>query len=96
VASGQGGVCLLGQVLARGIVLWLDAKLFHQRQCLVVYRRVVSDHLLGKGAYVAIFRFVQGLLGGLDVKYVGGVGDVGNLRIGGFCRLLGRDGGRGE
>jgi hypothetical protein len=57
---------------------------------------MVPNHLLGKGAYVAIFRFVQGLLGGLDVKYASGVGDVGNLRIGGFCRLLGRDGRSGD
>src|SRR5262249_25894890 len=57
---------------------------------------MVSHHLLGKSADVLVLRFVQSLLGGLDVKLAGGVGDVGNLRIGGFCRLVGRDRSRGE
>src|SRR5215470_12845931 len=57
---------------------------------------MVSHHLLCYSADVLVLRFVQSLLGGLDVKLAGGVGDLGNLRIGGFCRLVGRDRSRGE
>jgi hypothetical protein len=57
---------------------------------------MISDHLLGKGADTIVFRFLQGLLGGLDIEKVRRIDDMGNLRIGWFCGLLGRTRSHGE
>ena len=68
-----GSFRLLGEALAGGIVRGLDIQFLHQRQSLIVHRRMVANHLLCKGADIVIFRLVQGLPSGLDV----GIGDMG-------------------
>lgn len=54
---------------------------------------MVANHLLSKGADIVIFRLVQGLASGLDVDLSRGIGDMGNLGIGGLCRLISRNSG---
>ncbi len=77
----QLGLGLARQGRARRIGLRRHAQLLHQRQRLIVDRRVVTDHFLGEGADLGVLALLQRLLAGLDVDHPGGVGDVGDLRI---------------
>src|SRR5262249_3688360 len=47
-------VRLLGEALPGGIIFRLDFEFFHQRQRLIVHHRMISDHLLGKGADILV------------------------------------------
>jgi len=45
------------------------------------------DHIVGEGAHVLVLRFLQRLLGRLDIDLAGRIGDVRDLRIGGLGAL---------
>ena len=71
-----------------------DVEFLHQRQCLVIYRLVVTLHVLRKGDHVLVVALLHRLLRGLDVKLTRRVGDVGDLGIGEFGALRQDSGGR--
>lgn len=53
-----------------------------KREGLFVHRGVVALHGLGEGADLKIGRLLQRLLSRVDVQLTGGIGDVGDLRVG--------------
>lgn len=62
------GIGLLGQGLARRIVLRRDIELLHQRERLVVHRSMIAHHLLGKGEDLRVFRFLQSLFASFNIE----------------------------
>src|SRR5690606_29224164 len=63
---------------------------------LVVDRLMVAQHRFRKGAHLVIGGLRQRQLGGLDVDAPGGIGDMGDLGIGGGVRGQRRDGAEAE
>jgi len=86
---------LLGQRAAGVVVFRRDLEFLDERERLLVHLGVVALHLLRKLAHFLVLGFRQGLLGRVNVELTCGIGDVRNLRIGRFCRALGKDG-RGQ
>src|SRR6185312_17334111 len=80
---------LLGQRLAGGVVFRRDLQFLDKVQRLHVHRLMVANHVLGKADDILVMRLGNGKLRHIDVQRAGGVGDVGDLRIGGFIGRLG-------
>jgi len=78
---------LLGERLAGIVVFRGDVEFLHQCQSLVIYRLVITLHVLRKGDNIFVAALLQRLLRGLDVKLTRRVGDVGDLGIGEFGAL---------
>src|SRR5262245_11501864 len=91
---GALGCSLLGQRAAGLVILRLHVQLLDQCKRLLVHRGVVAHHVVGERAHFLVLGFVESLLGRLDVKLAGRVGNVRNLRIGGLRAL--RKGGHSQ
>jgi hypothetical protein len=72
---------LLAQCFAGVIILRGDAKLFYERQRLLIHRFVISFHIGRESEDVLIFAFLLSLFGSFNVELAGSVRDMRDLCI---------------